>query len=59
MANTQLKTRMCLVCGFIYDENSGISADSIAPGTCRADLPPDRTCPDRKDCSNDFEQART
>jgi rubredoxin len=58
MANTQLKTLMCLVCGFIYDENSGISADSIAPGICRADLPPDRTCPDREAGSDDFKQAR-
>jgi len=43
MANTQFKTWMCRVCGFIYDENSGIPDDGIAPGSRREDLPADWT----------------
>ncbi|MEK9776368.1 MAG: rubredoxin [Quisquiliibacterium sp.] len=28
------KTYMCLICGWIYDEEQGAPDDGIAPGTC-------------------------
>lgn len=57
MANMQFKTWMCLVCGFIYDENSGIPEDGIAPGSRWEDLPADWACPDCKAGKDDFEQV--
>jgi rubredoxin len=36
---------VCMVCGYIYDEASGIPEDGIAPGTKWEDLPEDWVCP--------------
>ena len=41
-----MKTWMCVVCGFIYDEADGRPEDGIAPGTPCADVPADWLCPD-------------
>ncbi len=41
-----MKTYMCVVCGFVYDEAEGRPEDGIAPGTRWADVPADWLCPD-------------
>jgi rubredoxin len=41
-----MKTYLCIVCGFIYDEASGRPEDGIAPGTLWDDVPTDWSCPD-------------
>ena len=33
MSNTNFKTYICIVCGFVYDEAVGRQEDGIAPGT--------------------------
>jgi rubredoxin len=40
-----MKTYVCSVCGYVYDEEKGIPEAGIAPGTRWEDLPPDWTCP--------------
>ena len=50
-----MKTYMCLICGFIYDEARGYPEDNIAPGTKWADVPPNWTCPDCGARKEDFE----
>ena len=45
MADTPWKTYMCLICGFIYDEASGLP--TRASRRARAgDVPPNWTCPE-------------
>ncbi|MDP2416389.1 MAG: rubredoxin [Hydrogenophaga sp.] len=41
-----MKTWMCVVCGFIYDEAEGHPEDGIAPGTPWADVPTNWMCPE-------------
>lgn len=41
-----MKTYMCVVCGFVYDEAEGRPEDGIAPGTRWADVPANWLCPD-------------
>ena len=36
---------VCMVCGFVYDEEKGIPEAGIAPGTKWEDLPDDWECP--------------
>lgn len=46
---------ICVICGFIYDEDEGHEADGIAPGTLWADVPEDWYCPDCGATKQDFE----
>ncbi|MFI4985873.1 MAG: rubredoxin [Alphaproteobacteria bacterium] len=41
-----LKTWACLLCAFKYEEEKGLPADGIAPGTKWAEVPEDWSCPD-------------
>jgi len=50
-----MKTYMCIVCGFVYDEQAGRPEDGIAPGTAWADVPEDWACPDCGVAKADFE----
>ena len=34
-----MRTWMCLICGFVYDEAAGIPDEGIAPGTRWDDVP--------------------
>jgi len=52
-----MKTYMCIVCGFVYDEQAGRPEDGIAPGTAWADVPEDWACPDCGVAKADFEVA--
>ena len=40
-----MKKYVCLVCGFVYDEELGDPENGIAPGTKFEDLPEDYVCP--------------
>lgn len=39
-----MKTYMCVVCGYVYEEAEGRPEDGIAPGTAWADVPADWMC---------------
>ena len=50
-----MKTYICIVCGFFYDEAAGRPEDGLAPGTLWADVPETWACPDRGVAKADFE----
>jgi rubredoxin len=50
-----MKTFICIVCGFIYDEAAGRPEDGIAAGTKWADVPANWECPDCGVAKADFE----
>lgn len=52
-----MKTWQCVVCGFLYDEASGLPEDGIAPGTAWAAVPEDWLCPDCGVVKGDFEMV--
>lgn len=52
-----MKTYMCLICGFIYDEAAGRPEDGIPPGTKWADIPLSWRCPDCGSGKEDFEMV--
>ncbi len=52
MASPPYKTWMCLICGYIYNEESGSPDEGLPPGMRWEDIPPNWTCPEcgaRKD----------
>jgi len=55
--NNELRTYMCLICGFIYDEAAGLLDDGILPGTKWEDIPMNWTCPDCGSRKEDFEMV--
>jgi rubredoxin len=52
-----MKTWICVVCGFVYDEAEGRPEDGIAPGTAWADVPADWMCPDCNVAKAQFEMV--
>ncbi len=48
---------MCVVCGWIFDEELGAPDHGIAPGTYWADVPADWVCPDCGVGREDFEMV--
>ena len=50
-----MKTYMCLICGWIYDEAAGLPEEGIAPGTAWEDVPITWTCPECGAQKSDFE----
>ena len=52
-----MKTFVCIVCGFLYDEATGRPEDGIAPGTKWADVPADWACPECGIAKEDFEMV--
>ncbi len=50
-----MKKYMCLICGFIYDEEKGWPDDGIPPGTRWDEVPPTWTCPECGATKDDFE----
>jgi rubredoxin len=52
-----MKSYLCIVCGFIYDEAAGRPEDGIAPGTKWADIPENWACPDCGVAKADFEMV--
>ena len=51
------KVYQCVVCGFIYDEEQGLPAEGIAPGTRWDDIPEDWKCPECGVGKQDFEMV--
>ncbi len=51
------KKYVCLVCGWVYDEEQGSPQDGIAPGTRWEDIPGDWTCPECGAAKGDFEMV--
>jgi rubredoxin len=54
---SELRTWMCLICGWIYDEAAGDPEHDIAPGTRWADIPMNWTCPECGARKEDFEMV--
>jgi rubredoxin len=50
-----MKQWQCMVCGFIYDEESGLPEEGLAPGTRWDEIPDDWMCPDCGVGKEDFE----
>lgn len=50
-----MKTYLCTVCGFIYDEAVGRPEDGIAHGTKWSDVPDDWACPECGLAKADFQ----
>lgn len=46
---------LCLLCGFIYDEEEGWPDDGIQPGTRWSEVSEDWLCPDCGAMKADFE----
>jgi rubredoxin len=49
------RTYMCLICGFIYDEASGLPEEGIPAGTRWEDVPVNWVCPECGARKEDFE----
>ena len=50
-----MKQYLCVICGFVYDEEKGYPEDDIAPGTKWEDVPENWVCPDCGATKADFE----
>ena len=56
--SAEMRTWMCLICGWIYDEEAGDPEHGIAPGTRWEDVPVDWTCPECGAGKADFQMAQ-
>lgn len=45
---------VCVVCGWVYDENAGLPDHGIPAGTAWADVPQDWRCPECNVGKDDF-----
>ena len=52
-----MKTYMCVICGFIYDESNGIPDENIPAGTKWEDVPINWLCPECGARKEDFEMV--
>lgn len=50
-----MRTWMCLICGWVYDEETGVPEEGIAPGTKWEEVPPNWVCPECGARKEDFE----
>ncbi len=50
-----MRTWMCLICGWIYDEEAGLPEEGLEPGTKWEDISPYWTCPECGARKEDFE----
>lgn len=53
-----MKTWMCLICGWIYDEAAGSPEEGIAPGTPWEQVPMNWVCPECGARKEDFEMVQ-
>ena len=53
----EFKTWMCLICGWMYDEATGVPEDGITAGTLWADVPMNWVCPECGARKEDFEMV--
>ena len=54
----EYKSWMCLICGWIYDEEAGLPDEGIPPGTRWEDVPINWTCPECGARKEDFEMVQ-
>ena len=52
-----MKTYMCIVCGFVYDETQGRAEDGLKAGTRWEDVPSEWACPECGVSKADFEMV--
>lgn len=52
------KKWVCIVCGYIYDEELGDPEHGIAAGTAWEDVPDDWVCPECSAAKSDFEMEQ-
>lgn len=52
-----MKSYMCVICGFVYEEEQGLPEEGIAPGTRWEDLPENWKCPECGATKSDFEMV--
>jgi rubredoxin-NAD+ reductase len=52
-----MKTYMCVICGYVYEEAKGDDAGGIAAGTRWDDIPSSWLCPDCGVGKEDFEMV--
>ena len=50
-----MKSYMCVICGFVYEEEKGWPKDGIPPGTPWDKVPENWKCPDCGAAKSDFE----
>ena len=51
----EYKVWMCIICGWMYEEDKGCPEEGLAPGTRWDDVPEDWSCPDCGASKEDFE----
>ena len=51
----EYKAYMCVVCGWIYEEEQGLPEAGFAPGTRWQDIPANFVCPECGAGKEDFE----
>ncbi|AWP22039.1 rubredoxin [Acidiferrobacter sp. SPIII_3] len=49
------KVYMCVICGFLYEEEKGLPEHGIPAGTRWKDVPENWTCPDCGATKDEFE----
>ena len=55
---SEFRTWICVVCGFVYDEEQGLPEEGIEPGTRWEDIPLNWVCPDCGAGKEDFEMVQ-
>jgi len=53
----EFKTYMCVVCGFVYDEEAGLPEEGIEAGTHWVDVPSNWVCPECGAGKDDFDMV--
>lgn len=52
-----MKTWMCVICGYIYEEENGDPEHGLAPGTRWDDVPENWKCPECGAMKGDFDMV--
>jgi rubredoxin len=55
VAESNFKVWMCIICGWVYEEERGCPEEGLAPGTRWEDIPEFWVCPDCSAGKEDFE----
>ena len=58
LAMNEFRTWICVVCGFVYDEENGLPEEGIEAGTRWEDIPLNWVCPDCGAGKEDFEMVQ-
>jgi len=53
----ECKQYMCVLCGYIYDEEQGCPEEGIEPGTQWSDIPITWVCPECGATKDEFEMV--